>query len=524
SKVYGDANPTLTYLATGLVNGDTLSGSLATTAGQYSNVGSYGITQGSLANANYAISYTGANLTVNPRALTVTADAVSKTYGDANPALAYTTSGLVNNDTLSGSLSTSAGRYSNVGAYAIAQGTLAASSNYALTYAGANLTVNPRALTVTADAVSKIYGDTNPAFSYTVGGAGLVNGDTLSGSLSTTAAQYSNVGNYAITGSFSASSNYALTYVGANLSINQRAITVTADAVSKTYGDANPALSYTVGGAGLVNGDTLSGLLTTSAGQYSNAGAYAIARGTLAASGNYALTYAGANLTVNQRALRVTVDAQSKTYGDANPTLTYTATGLVNNDTLSGSLSTMAGQYSNVGAYAITQGSLDNANYAISYTGADFTVNQRAITVAADSLSRRYGLANPALTYTIGGAGLVNGDRLSGGLATSATSLSAPGAYVITQGTLAASANYSMTFLPGVLTVKQATNPEPGTTASSVAMAFDMGRFAPLHPAPSDNTETADGTHVLLGDPRLDGTVICLDNSSCISVPAGTRH
>ncbi|WP_244558035.1 MBG domain-containing protein [Rhizobium hainanense] len=524
SKVYGDANPTLTYLATGLVNGDTLSGSLATTAGQYSNVGSYGITQGSLANANYAISYTGANLTVNPRALTVTADAVSKTYGDANPALAYTTSGLVNNDTLSGSLSTSAGQYSNVGAYAIAQGTLAASSNYALTYAGANLTVNPRALTVTADAVSKIYGDTNPALSYTVGGAGLVNGDTLSGSLSTTAAQYSNVGNYAITGSFSASSNYALTYVGANLSINQRAITVTADAVSKTYGDANPALSYTVGGAGLVNGDTLSGLLTTSAGQYSNVGAYAIARGTLAASGNYALTYAGANLTVNQRTLRVTADAQSKTYGDANPTLTYTTSGLVNNDTLSGSLSTSAGQYSNVGAYAITQGSLDNANYAISYTGADFTVNQRAITVAADSLSRRYGLANPALTYTIGGAGLVNGDRLSGGLATSATSLSAPGAYVITQGTLAASANYSMTFLPGVLTVKQAANPEPGTTASSVVMTFDMGRFAPLHPAPSDNTETADGTHVLLGDPRLDGTVICLDNSSCISVPAGTRH
>ncbi|MGY5776270.1 MBG domain-containing protein [Rhizobium sp. LEGMi135b] len=522
-KTYGDANPVLTYAASGLVNGDTLSGSLSTTAGQYSNVGAYAITQGSLTNANYAISYAGANLTVNPRALTVTADALLRAYGDANPTLTYTATGLVNNDTLSGSLSTTAGQYSDVGNYAIT-GSFSASSNYALTYVGANLSINQRAITVTADAVSKIYGDTNPVLSYMVGGAGLVNGDALSGSLATTAGQYSNVGSYAITGSFSASSNYALTYVGANLSINQRAITVTADAQSKTYGDANPALSYRVGGAGLVNGDTLSGLLTTSAGQYSNVGVYAIAQGTLAASGNYALTYAGANLNVNQRALRVTADAQSKTYGDANPTLTYTATGLVNNDALSGSLSTTARQYSNVGAYAITQGSLANANYAISYTGADLTVNQRAITVAADSLSRRYGLANPALTYTIGGAGLVNGDRLSGGLATSATSLSAPGAYAITQGTLAASADYSMTFLPGVLTVKQATNPEPGTTASSVAMAFDMGRFAPLHPAPSDNTETADGTHVLLDDPRLDGTVICLDNSSCISVPAGTRH
>ncbi|MGY3611664.1 MBG domain-containing protein, partial [Bradyrhizobium sp. Lot11] len=128
--------------------------------------------------------------------------------------------------------------------------------------------------------------------------------------------------------------------------MNQRAITVTADAKSKTYGDANPALSYTVGGAGLVNNDMLSGSLSAAAGQYSNVGSYAIT-GSFSASSNYALTYIGANLSVNQRAITVTADAKSKTYGDANPTLSYTATGLVNNDTLSGSLST-AGQYANV--------------------------------------------------------------------------------------------------------------------------------------------------------------------------------
>jgi hypothetical protein len=86
---------------------------------------------------------------------------------------------------------------------------------------------------------------------------------------------------------------------------------------------------------------------------------------------------------------------------------------------------------------------------------------------------------------------------------------------------LAASANYNMTFLPGMLTVEKAASSEPGTTASSVAMAFDMGRFAPLHPAPSENAETADGSHVLLADPRFDGTVICLDNGNgCVSLPA----
>ncbi len=51
--------------------------------------------------------------------------------------------------------------------------------------------------------------------------------------------------------------------------------------------------------------------------------------------------------------------------------------------------------------------------------------------------------ANPALTYQVGGSGLVNGDTLSGALATSATAASDAGVYGITQGTLAASSNYA---------------------------------------------------------------------------------
>ena len=62
--------------------------------------------------------------------------------------------------------------------YGIRQGTLAASGNYALNYASANLTVGQRAITVTADAKSRAYGDANPALTYQVGGSGLVNGDS----------------------------------------------------------------------------------------------------------------------------------------------------------------------------------------------------------------------------------------------------------------------------------------------------------------------------------------------------------
>jgi hypothetical protein len=78
----------------------------------------------------------------------------------------------VNGDTLSGALATSATTASNVGVYGINQGTLAASGNYALNYTGNDLTVGQRALTVTADAKSRAYGDANPALTYQVGGSG----------------------------------------------------------------------------------------------------------------------------------------------------------------------------------------------------------------------------------------------------------------------------------------------------------------------------------------------------------------
>src|SRR5207302_1634097 len=70
TKVYGAALPNLTFTASGFVNGDTMatafSGSLATTATASSPVaaGGYPITQGTLAAANYTITFTGANLTI----------------------------------------------------------------------------------------------------------------------------------------------------------------------------------------------------------------------------------------------------------------------------------------------------------------------------------------------------------------------------------------------------------------------------------------------------------------------------
>ena len=284
--VYGDANAGTGKTVT--ANG------VAITSATNGSANVYGYALTTTASGNIG--------TIAARPITVTADAQSRVYGDANPTLSFAIggSGLVNNDRLSGSLATSATTATGVGSYGITQGSLAAGSNYALTYTGANLSITARPITVTADAQSRIYGDANPTLSYTIGGSGLVNNDSLSGNLATSATTATGVGSYGITQGSLANSNYALTYTGANLSITARPITVTADAQSRIYGDVNPALTYAVGALGLVNGDTLAGSLGTDATTASAAGTYAITQGTLvnALNRNYAITYAGANLVV----------------------------------------------------------------------------------------------------------------------------------------------------------------------------------------------------------------------------------
>ena len=72
----------------------------------------------------------------------------------------------------------------------------------------------------------------------------------------------------------------------------------------------------------------------------------------------------------------LTANNQTKVYGAALPSLTFTTTGLVNGDTaagvLSGNLTTTAMAASGAGTYPITQGNLAQAgaNYTLSFTSA----------------------------------------------------------------------------------------------------------------------------------------------------------
>ncbi|MDP5457289.1 MBG domain-containing protein [Pseudomonas aeruginosa] len=476
TKVYGDADPALTYQVSGLKNGDTAGavlngGSLSRVAGE--NVGVYGINQGGLGllSANYDLSYQGNNLTITKALLNVIADAKTKVYGDADPSLTYQVSGLKNGDTAGavlngGSLSRVAGE--NVGVYGINQGDLALNSgNYDLSYQGNNLTITKALLNVIADAKTKVYGDADPSLTYQV--SGLKNGDTAGAVLNgggLVRVSGENVGNYAIQqgGLGLVSGNYDLAYQGNNLTITKALLNVIADAKTKVYGDADPSLTYQV--SGLKNGDSagsiLTGGLNRAAGE--NVGVYGINQGDLALnSGNYDLSYQGNNLTITKALLNVIADAKTKVYGDADPSLTYQVSGLKNGDTAGavlngGSLSRVAGE--NVGVYGINQGGLGlvSANYDLSYQGNNLTITKALLNVIADAKTKVYGDADPSLTYQV--SGLKNGDTagavLNGGGLVRVSGENV-GNYAIQQGGLGlVSGNYDLAYQGNNLTITKA--------------------------------------------------------------------
>ena len=241
----------------------------------------------------------------------------------------------------------------------------------------------------------------------------------------------------------------------------QPTLTVTADAgQNKVYGDADPTLTYVTSGT-LIDGDATfspAGSLTRAVGETVAGGPYAISVGTLSSQLGYALTFVGDNFAITQRAVTVTADAgQNKVYGNADPaSYTYGNTSLGTGVALVGSLTRTAGEP--VGSYAITQGGLTNAanpNYTITYAGDNFAISAAPLTVTANDASRPVNQPNPPFSATYGGFQYADTPAsLTGTLvfSTTATVSSPPAAYAINPSGQS-SANYVISYVPGILTV-----------------------------------------------------------------------
>ena len=257
------------------------------------NAGSYAVVA-TVVDPNY-LGSANDSLNINPRPITVTADDKTKFVGDHDPTLTYqiTDGELVSPDQFSGSLTREEGE--EVGSYAIQQGSLSLSANYALNFVEGELTITDKPIiVVTVDAHSKVYGEDDPAvFTYTYS----PNDPEIefTGALSREPGE--DVGSYAYTlGTLSAGDGYTMDLVSAYFNITPRPITVTADAKSKGLGESDPPLTYQITSGTLVFDDTLSGSLERDPGE--SVGTYPIRKGSLSAGSNYNLTFINGIFTI----------------------------------------------------------------------------------------------------------------------------------------------------------------------------------------------------------------------------------
>ena len=201
------------------------------------------------------------------------------------------------------------------------------------------------------------------------------------------------------------------------------------------------------------------------------AGSYAITQGTLATDSNYALRFTGSTLTITPATLAVTANPQTKVYGTTDPSLTDTATGLVNitvdgvtiDDTaasaLTGHLSRTPGETVAGGPYAITQGTLAASNYSIAFTSNALAITPATLAIVAKPETKVFGSADPTLAYTSSGFQFsdTTATVLTGYLSRAAGKSVSGSPYAIGQGTLTATSNYTIQFTGSTLTITPAT-------------------------------------------------------------------
>ena len=220
---------------------------------------------------------------------------------------------------------------------------------------------------------------------------------------------------------------------------------------------------------------------------------------------NYMLTTVPGTLTIvtAPTTTALTTSVTSTQYGDP-VTLTAMvapsgATGTVvfsngatalGTGTVSGGTATLSTSTLSVGTYTITASYEGDGNYAESTSSpVTVTVAKRtgpgggaALTVTVTDASRQYGQGNPAFSYTVSGT-LVNGDTYATAVtgvpvySTTATVTSPVGTYPVSITGGLSSANYSVAFVNGTLTVSKGTptvtvvsSPNPSIYGTSVAL------------------------------------------------------
>ncbi|QCK14690.1 MBG domain-containing protein [Mangrovivirga cuniculi] len=478
SKIYGEVNPAFTYTFEGFKLSDTEAelsgtGSLLTTAGQYSDVGVYPIMISGFSSQNYELIYQDGNLTISKRELTVGLNSAEKTYGDPNPDFNLTFTGFVGSDSKADidnlpTASTTAVQSSDAGTYPVSLSG-GSDNNYSFVLGGdAQLVINKATLTVTIQDASKEYGEPNPVFNAVYSGFVLNQNSSVidtEATISSVATELSDVGLYEITGADATDNNYDFTYLPGELTITKAPLTATVQDETREYGDINPA--WTIIYSGFKNTDDTNVIdqspevsLEQPGSEGYIPGAYRILIQGGADNNYYFDQYITGYLTITKAPLTVTAPTVTKLYGETVPSLALIYDGFKNNDSpsildLKPSLSSNVTTNSDVGVYEVVIVAGNDRRYDMVYTNGEVTIEKAELTFRADNKSRGYNQPNPTLTYQV--TGFVLGQNQSvidqlPQITTEATQASNSGTYPITF-TGGTDNNYSFNFVNGTLTI-----------------------------------------------------------------------
>jgi len=422
-----------------LLGTGTVSGGVATLTTTTLVAGTHTITATYNGDATYASSQSGpATVTVAKKtapgggaALTITVQNASRSYDTADPQFSYMVTGtLVNGDTYATAV-TGAPTYTAADTSTSAAGATFPisvsglnSANYEIALVNGTLTIvsAPTTTTLTTSTNSAQYGDpitltATVAPSGATGTVVFLNGSTVlgtgtvSGGVATLTTTTLAAGSYTITSSYQGDTNYGASTSGpVALTLSPRtapgggaALTVTANNASRTYGQGNPAFSYTVTGT-LVNGDTYATAVTgvpvysTTATSTSTAGAYPISITGGLNSTNYVIAFANGALTVTKATLGQNGLPNIMLVSSPNPSayqqaVTFTATvpsgvtgtvqfvdgaTVLGTGTINGTTATFTTSALAVGSHPITAVYSGNANYNSATSAVDNQVVGKA--------------------------------------------------------------------------------------------------------------------------------------------------
>lgn len=417
SKVYGEANSEYLYNLSNVLDGDDISITIKRRPGE--TVGSYPFEMIYDANGNYNITLITENFVITPKTLEITLSNNEKFYGDEDPQMTFALadiSQLCFNDSAEGLLDGTITRAlgEEVGMYKVDLTKISSNSNYIFVVKdGIGFLINKRPVVVTLHDATKIYGEDDPNYHYSV--ENTVHGEDVSLQIDRRD-KGEDVGEYELYCLNNSDDKYTFTVSTAFLNILPSPITVKADEKVKIYGEEDPIQSVIITKGVLKFNDRLA---TIQQGHLSregdeNVGTHLITQGTFSLGDNYALTFENGELHIIEREITISVLQTMKFYGDSDPSFEIEITygKLYFNDEISGFAEREPGE--EVGFYPLTEGSLSiNDNYVITFVTHDLEIKPRPIEIVPVNTSKIYGEEDQDIGYTIKGD-LIAEDKLEG--------------------------------------------------------------------------------------------------------------